>query len=132
MLFPPEIPNCRTTRWLAHSIWSAQYWEGDEDRAAEFWNEALGLRGSPDWKRRIRESLDLAARVAQVARDLGINENLIHSWKRKFLENGELSESSQLTPDQKEIRRLRLERERVRQEREILRKAAAYFAKESR
>lgn len=70
--------------------------------------------------------------VAQVARDLGVNENLIHSWKRKFLENGELSESSKLTPDQKEIRRLRLELERVRQEREILKKAAAYFAKESR
>jgi transposase len=75
--------------------------------------------------------LEEGASVAQVARDLGINENVLHTWKRKFKEEGQLADSSKLTPDQKEIRRLRRELERVRQEREVLKKATAYFAKES-
>lgn len=75
--------------------------------------------------------LDGGVSVAQVARDLGINENLLHAWKRKFKEDPAFRGSGRLTPDQQEIRRLRRELERVRQEREILKKAAAYFAKES-
>jgi len=76
--------------------------------------------------------LEEGVSVAQVAHDLGINENMLHSWKRKFKEEGKLGDSSKLTPDQKEIRRLRRELKRVRQEREILKKATAYFAKESK
>ena len=80
----------------------------------------------------VKMVLEDGVSVVQVARDLGINENLIHAWKRKFKERGQLSDSSKLTDDQEEIRRLRLELARVRQEREILKKATAYFAKESR
>ncbi len=75
--------------------------------------------------------LDGGESVARVARDLGINENLLHGWKRKFKEDPAFRDPKGLTPDQQEIRRLRRELERARQEREILKKAAAYFAKES-
>jgi transposase len=80
----------------------------------------------------VRLVLEGGASVAQVARDLGISENLLHSWKSKFKKEGQLRSSSKPTPDQKEIRRLRRELERVRQEREILKRATAYFAKESK
>jgi len=79
----------------------------------------------------VKMVLEGSVSIAQIARDLGINESLLHSWKRKFKKEGQLRDSSKLTPDQKEIRRLRRELERVRQEREILKKATAYFAKES-
>lgn len=67
--------------------------------------------------------------VAQVARDLGVSENVLHSWKRKFEEDP--SFGTRPSAEQEEIRRLRKELKRVEQEREILKKAAAYFAKES-
>ena len=68
----------------------------------------------------------------EIARDLGINESLLHHWKRRFREegalafpgNGRVSGSEQ----EREIQELRKELARVKQEREILKKAAAYFA----
>ena len=55
----------------------------------------------------VKMVLEDGVSVSQIARDLGINENLLHSWKRKFKEDGQLRDSSKLTPDQKEIRPLR-------------------------
>jgi transposase len=75
--------------------------------------------------------LDGGVSVAQAARDLGVAENLLHTWKRKYREDPTFGRASRLTPDQEEIRRLRRELKRARQDQEILKKAAAYFAKES-
>ena len=72
--------------------------------------------------------------VTEVSRRLGVNGSLIHQWKRKFLENGELSfpgNGNHMTTSEaeKEIRRLKKELAEAKQDREILKKAAAYFAK---
>jgi transposase len=68
--------------------------------------------------------------VAQVARDLGINTQSLYSWVSKY--RSEILESGVgLSPEQ-ELRQLRKEVEDLRQEREILKKAAAYFAKNQR
>jgi len=75
--------------------------------------------------------VDGGVSVAQAARDLGIGENLLHTWKRKYKEDASFGRLSRLTPDQEEIRRLRRELKQARQDQEILKKAAAYFAKES-
>lgn len=65
--------------------------------------------------------------VAQAARDLDVNENLLRTWKRKFSDEREesLSESERM-----ELARLREENRRLRMEREILKKATAFFANE--
>jgi transposase len=75
--------------------------------------------------------------VAQVARELGIHPTLLRAWKRQaagcvggagedvFPGNG------QLTSQEEELRRLRRENATLRQERDFLKKAAAYFAQES-
>ncbi len=72
---------------------------------------------------------------AQIARELGIHESLLKRWKAQlegrpraeaFPGNGNLSAAEE------EIRRLRRENEQLRQERDFLRKTAAYFARESR
>jgi len=66
---------------------------------------------------------------AQVARDLGINATLLGRW-RALLEREEPGAGNGV--DLEELRRLRRENARLREERDILKKAAAYFAKESR
>ena len=71
---------------------------------------------------------------AQASRDLGVCKSVIRAWVRKA-EAGELGGStSAVSPDavHEENRRLRREVALLREEREILKKAAAFFASESR
>jgi transposase len=71
--------------------------------------------------------------VAEAARNLGININMLRRWKREFAdhENGAFPGKGRLSPEQEELYRLRAENKRLRMEREILKKAAAFFANES-
>ena len=63
--------------------------------------------------------------VAEAARNLGVNANMLSRWKQEF-------EGSAPSVDEKsELARLRAENKRLRMEREILKKAAAFFANES-
>lgn len=67
--------------------------------------------------------------VAQVSRDLGINANSLYNWVNTSRE----ASSSGLSSDEAaELGRLRKEVKILREEREILKKAAAFFAKESK
>jgi len=69
---------------------------------------------------------------AQVARDLGIAEQTLANW-RKAAKVGKLGtgNSKPVTPEQMELSRLKTENARLKMELEIVKKAAAYFAKES-
>jgi transposase len=70
--------------------------------------------------------------IAAVARTLGISDQTLHNWL-KAEERGGLSgvASKPVSAEQMEISRLRAELARVKMERDILKKATAYFAKES-
>ncbi len=70
---------------------------------------------------------------AEAGRSLGIAGALISRWHKEFqiLDNDTFPGQGQLTPDQEEIRALRQENKQLKLEREILKKAAAFFAKES-
>jgi len=71
-------------------------------------------------------------RVTEAARNLGINENMLGRWKREFEGGGEGTSGLQgRTVMQAELKRLRKENKRLKMEREILKKAAAFFAKET-
>jgi len=70
--------------------------------------------------------------IAEAARDLGINANMLGRWKREVVSGGDGSASSPSGKGvQAELARLRKENHRLRLEREILKKAAAFFANES-
>ena len=71
--------------------------------------------------------------VAEAARSLGISENLLRNWKQALLEEGELAfpGNGRLSPFEEELRRLRAENKRLLAERDILKKAAAFFAREA-
>ena len=71
--------------------------------------------------------------VAEAARHLGINATMLGRWKREHeaREDRAFPGKGRLSPDQEELHRLREENRRLRMEREILKKAAAFFANES-
>lgn len=71
--------------------------------------------------------------VAEAARSLGLHENLIRSWKQAFQEQDQQAFPGQgkLSPFEEDNRRLRAENKRLQAERDILKKAAAFFAREA-
>jgi transposase len=72
--------------------------------------------------------------LAQVARELGLHEQVLRHWKHA-VEKGSAGSNGAGAghfTQEEEIRRLRSELARVKEEREILKKATAFFAKESR
>jgi transposase len=71
--------------------------------------------------------------VAEAARSLGIRENLLRNWKRALQDDGGQAFPGRGNPAalDDELRRLRAENKRLLMERDILKKATAFFAKES-
>lgn len=89
---------------------------------AEFKREAVRLATKPGISK------------AQAARNLGIHPNVLKAWVEKF-KSGKWEEkpgADLKTEQMKELERLRRENAELKMERDILKKAAAYFAKESK
>lgn len=66
--------------------------------------------------------------VSEAARNLGISANMLGRWKREMKKQAAGGDTLVL---EAELKKLRRENEQLRMEREILKKAAAFFAKES-
>ncbi len=71
--------------------------------------------------------------VCQVARNLDIRDTTLGRWKQEFESDREQAfpGKGQLKPEDEELRRLRRENERLRMERDILKKAAVIFSEGS-
>jgi len=76
---------------------------------------------------------DRGVSVAQASRDLGVHGTVLRTWVKAFA--GDPVQAfpghGQMKPEQAEIARLKREVTKLKAERDILKKAAAYFAKES-
>ena len=72
-------------------------------------------------------------KVSEAARNLGIHHSSLRRWKKQFETNGNQAfpGKGHMSPEKEEIDRLRKEVKKLRMEREILKKAAAFFANES-
>ena len=70
--------------------------------------------------------------MSQVAHNLGINTNMLARWVKEFSEPAMQAFPGQGSPRDEEVTRLKRELQQVKQERDFLKEAAAYFAKESK
>ena len=78
----------------------------------------------------VKQVTDRNYPVADVAERLGISQHSLYQWMKQF--GVPEAQRIEVRSQQEEIRRLKSELRRVTEERDILKKAAAYFAKESR
>jgi len=80
----------------------------------------------------VRLVLEEGESLAQVARDLDLSESAIRSWvERARVDQGQGKPGALTTEEREELRALRKEVRQLRMERDILKKAAAFFAKEN-
>lgn len=72
--------------------------------------------------------------VAEAMKRLGLQGNLLYRWKQEWEAAGAqaFAAPAPLTAVEAELQRLRIENEQLRMERDILKKATAFFARESR
>jgi len=79
----------------------------------------------------VRLVLKKGRKVAEVARNLGVHENLLHKWKKQHLEDSEnaFPGKGNLKPEDEAMRRLERELADVTEERDILKKALAVFSR---
>ena len=70
--------------------------------------------------------------VARASQDLGVHQSQLRDWTKKFADDPAhaFPGHGQMKPEQVEIARLKREVIKLKAERDILKKAAAYFAKE--
>lgn len=80
---------------------------------------------------RLSEQSDVS--VYAVAIELGIHPNSLYKWRRQYLAEGKdaFPGHGKLRPADDEVRQLRRELARVREQRDILKKAVAFFSRES-
>jgi transposase len=78
--------------------------------------------------------IDQGYSCAEVARRLGVSDNNVNRWVREFRQRNEIQSADGLSREEMEteLKRLRKENKRLEMERDILKKAAAFFANESK
>ena len=76
---------------------------------------------------------DRGVAYAQASRDLGVHQTVLRNWVRTFADDPvqAFPGNGRQSPEQAEITRLKREVAKLKAERDILKKAAAYFAKEN-
>lgn len=77
----------------------------------------------------VRQVTDRGHSVAEVAKRLGVTTKSLYDWIKRY--GDEQAQHAQISDQQKEIRRLKAALRRAEEERDILKKAAKYFAGES-
>jgi transposase len=80
----------------------------------------------------IRLALEPGNTASKIEKDLGIGQGVICRWKRQFRDEGEQAfpGKGHLRPDDEMVRKLKRDNERLRRERDILKKALAIFSKD--
>ena len=82
----------------------------------------------------VRQMDDPNKANTQLARELGVDCSLLYKWREQFGREGvhAFPGKGSQTPEAEELKRLRAENAELRQERDFLKKATAYFARMSK
>ena len=88
---------------------------------------------TPEFKREaVRLVTEGGLSMAQVARDLGLDDNLVSRWKKEAQQNGTRAFPGVGHPQDEELAKLRREKEVLRQERDILPSVVSIFSAPAR
>lgn len=91
-----------------------------------------GRKYSPEFKRgAVEQARQPGVSCAQLSRELGVGANLLSRWKREADEEGRQAFGGTGKPRDEEVANLKRELARVKKERDFLREAATFFARES-
>ena len=86
---------------------------------------------SAEFKREAVQLLETSGKTGvQIARELAISDSVLYHWRKRLAHHGEQAfpGKGHQPPAEEELRQFRLENERLRQERDILKKAIAIFS----
>jgi transposase len=89
---------------------------------------------TPEFKMEaVRLVTEQGYKTTEAARNLGIHPSLLNRWKSQLTSDGKnaFPGKGHMSPEKEELQKLRKENQRLKMERDILKKAAAFFAKES-
>ena len=90
------------------------------------------VRFTPEFKdEAVRQVLDRGYSVAEISQRLGVSTHSLHKWVKAAKPDKNEVQASELVEAKREILKLRAQLRRTEEERDILKKAARYFAKES-
>lgn len=95
----------------------------------------MGKAYDPAYKIEVCKQVESGtATVPEISRETGISENTLYTWMKRYRENRDTPfvGSGHILPENEELVRLRRENKDLREENEILKKAAAYFARHQR
>ena len=80
----------------------------------------------------VKKVIEQGMTYREVARELGIRDTMLHNWRKVLEKDGSLKTDVTNTPSvEAELKRLREENRQLKMERDILKKATAFFAKEN-
>ena len=89
-------------------------------------------RYTPEFKdEAVRQVVDRGYSVAEVSERLGVSAHSLYKWVKAVKPDQTEAQAAELTEAKREILKLRAQLRRTEEERDILKKAARYFAKES-
>jgi transposase len=95
----------------------------------------MSKKYDPAYKLEVCKTIESgAATVPEMSREIGISDNTLYVWMKRYRENRDkpFVGSGRILPENEEVVRLRREIKDLKEENEILKKAAAYFAKHQR
>jgi len=88
---------------------------------------------SPEFKREaVQLAIQPSVTLREVARDVGVGEGMLGRWRREFAEAGGQTFLGYGNARDEEVAQLKRELARTKKERDFLKDAAAFFAKESK
>jgi transposase len=88
---------------------------------------------SPEFKvEAVKLVVESGRPLSQVARELGLRPEQLRSWKKQLQAGGQIARVQTALSAEEELRRVKRENEVLRQERDFLKKAAAFFARDGR
>lgn len=94
---------------------------------------AKGKRYDEEFKKEtVKYILENNKPVAQVAREVDINENTLHGWVKKYGQQPEIKAVQKFSSSNAELKALQKQLRDLEEENEILKKAMHYFAKSPR